>query len=110
MSYSTPSVSFSDLYSHLAEEEESSAVNNFLQDLMEREVVDSGIVEDLVLDSEERDRRMRRDPSLTMEARHRQVQNQRDVTQDCTVSGFPRFLTKVENIVVSALGAKWKSQ
>uniref|UniRef100_A0A674D6N5 Coiled-coil domain containing 191 n=1 Tax=Salmo trutta TaxID=8032 RepID=A0A674D6N5_SALTR len=73
----TPSVSFSDLYSHLAEEEESSAVNNFLQDLMEREVVDSGIVEDLVLDSEERDRRMRRDPSLTMEARHRQVRENR---------------------------------
>uniref|UniRef100_A0A8C7PHJ7 Coiled-coil domain containing 191 n=1 Tax=Oncorhynchus mykiss TaxID=8022 RepID=A0A8C7PHJ7_ONCMY len=70
-------VSFSDLYSHLAEEEESSAVNNFLQDLMEREVVDSGIVEDLALDSEERDRRMRRDPSLTMEARHRQVRENR---------------------------------
>uniref|UniRef100_A0A8C7DKS7 Coiled-coil domain containing 191 n=1 Tax=Oncorhynchus kisutch TaxID=8019 RepID=A0A8C7DKS7_ONCKI len=73
----TPTVSFSDLYSHLAEEEESSAVNNFLQDLMEREVVDSGIVEDLALDSEERDRRMRRDPSLTMEARHRQVRENR---------------------------------
>uniref|UniRef100_A0A8C8FBA4 Coiled-coil domain containing 191 n=1 Tax=Oncorhynchus tshawytscha TaxID=74940 RepID=A0A8C8FBA4_ONCTS len=73
----TPSVSFSDLYSHLAEEEESSAVNNFLQDLMEREVVDSGIVEDLALDSEERDKRMRRDPSLTMEARHRQVRENR---------------------------------
>uniref|UniRef100_A0A4W5NQ80 Coiled-coil domain containing 191 n=1 Tax=Hucho hucho TaxID=62062 RepID=A0A4W5NQ80_9TELE len=68
---------FDDLYSHLAEEEESSAVNNFLQDLMEREVVDSGIVEDLALDSEERDRRMRRDPSLTMEARHRQVRENR---------------------------------
>ncbi|KAK6299620.1 hypothetical protein J4Q44_G00296530 [Coregonus suidteri] len=69
--------SFDDLYSHLAEEEESSAVNNFLQDLMEREVVDSGIVEDLALDSEERDRRKRRDPSLTMEARHRQVRENR---------------------------------
>ncbi|XP_055784439.1 coiled-coil domain-containing protein 191-like [Salvelinus fontinalis] len=68
---------FDDLYFHLAEEEESSAVNNFLQDLMEREVVDSGIVEDLALDSEERDRRMRRDPSLTMEARHRQVRENR---------------------------------
>ncbi|CAB1340982.1 unnamed protein product, partial [Coregonus sp. 'balchen'] len=36
---------FDDLYSHLAEEEESSVVNNFLQDLMEREVVESGITE-----------------------------------------------------------------
>uniref|UniRef100_A0A8C7M7Z5 Coiled-coil domain containing 191 n=1 Tax=Oncorhynchus kisutch TaxID=8019 RepID=A0A8C7M7Z5_ONCKI len=44
---------FDDLYSHLAEEEESSVVNIFLQDLMEWEVVDSGIVQDLALDSED---------------------------------------------------------
>nr|XP_014014832.1 unnamed protein product [Salmo salar] len=68
---------FDDLYSHLAEEEESSVVNNFLQDLMEWEVVDSGIVQDLALDSEERDRRKRRGMGLTMEARQRQVRENR---------------------------------
>ncbi|XP_019897151.2 coiled-coil domain-containing protein 191 isoform X2 [Esox lucius] len=69
---------FDDLYSHLAEEEEeSSVVSNFLQDLMECEVLGSGIAEDLALDSEERDRRKRRNPSLTMEARHRQVRENR---------------------------------
>lgn len=64
-------------------------VNNFLQDLMEWEVVDSGIVQDLALDSEERDRRKRRGMGLTMEARQRQVQNQIDIKQDWTVSKFP---------------------
>ncbi|XP_070302735.1 coiled-coil domain-containing protein 191 isoform X3 [Salvelinus sp. IW2-2015] len=68
---------FDDLYSHLAEEEESSVVNNFLQDLMEWEVVDSGIVQDLALDSEERDRMKIRGMGLTMEARQRQVREKR---------------------------------
>uniref|UniRef100_A0A673YR47 Coiled-coil domain containing 191 n=1 Tax=Salmo trutta TaxID=8032 RepID=A0A673YR47_SALTR len=68
---------FDDLYSHLAEEEENLVVNNFLQDLMEWEVVDSGIVQDLALDSEERDRRKRRGMGLTMEARQRQVRENR---------------------------------
>ncbi|KAL1006529.1 hypothetical protein UPYG_G00073470 [Umbra pygmaea] len=68
---------FDDLYSLLAEEQESSAVNSVLLDLMEREVVDSRTAEDLALDSEERDRKKRRDPSLTMEARHRQVRENR---------------------------------
>ncbi|XP_055737942.1 coiled-coil domain-containing protein 191 [Salvelinus fontinalis] len=68
---------FDDLYSHLAEEEESSVVNNFLQDLMEWEVVDSGTVQDLALDSEERDRMKRRGMGLTMEARQRQVRENR---------------------------------
>ncbi|XP_046880221.1 coiled-coil domain-containing protein 191 [Hypomesus transpacificus] len=67
---------FDDLYSHLAEEEESCAVNNFLQDLMELEVLDSGTVEDLSLDSE-REKNRTRDPSITMEARHRQVRENR---------------------------------
>ncbi|KAJ8010743.1 hypothetical protein DPEC_G00078330 [Dallia pectoralis] len=66
---------FNDLYSHLVEEEEeSSVVNNFLQDLMECDVLYS---EDLALDSEERDRRKMRDPNLTMETRHRQVRENR---------------------------------
>ncbi|XP_067108128.1 coiled-coil domain-containing protein 191 [Osmerus mordax] len=67
---------FDDLYSHLVEEEDSCAVNNFLQDLMEREVLDSGTVEDLSLDSEREKKRVR-DPSITMEARHRQVRENR---------------------------------
>uniref|UniRef100_UPI003AAB573F coiled-coil domain-containing protein 191 n=1 Tax=Centroberyx gerrardi TaxID=166262 RepID=UPI003AAB573F len=67
---------FDDLYNHLAEEEENGAVNSFLQDLMEQEVLDSGIVQDLALDTEEKGKKMR-DPSITMEARHRQVRENR---------------------------------
>lgn len=54
-----------DLYKHLAEEEEHSTVNGFLQNLMEREV--SGIMDQLALDDKHRD------PTITMEARQQQV-------------------------------------
>jgi hypothetical protein len=64
-------------------------VNNFLQDLMEWEVVDSVIVQDLALDSEERDRMKRSGMGLTLEACQRQVQNQIDIKQNWAVSKFP---------------------
>uniref|UniRef100_A0A8C9ZDP4 Coiled-coil domain containing 191 n=1 Tax=Sander lucioperca TaxID=283035 RepID=A0A8C9ZDP4_SANLU len=62
---------FDDLYNCLAEEEEHSAVNSFLQDLMEQEVLDSGVMEELALDVGQT-RKKFRDPTVTMEARHLQ--------------------------------------
>ncbi|XP_049421074.1 coiled-coil domain-containing protein 191 [Epinephelus fuscoguttatus] len=67
---------FDDLYNCLAEEEEHSTVNSFLQDLMEREVLDSGVMEELALDVGQT-RKKFRDPIVTMEARHLQVRENR---------------------------------
>ncbi|KAM4534077.1 coiled-coil domain-containing protein 191 [Odontesthes bonariensis] len=67
---------FDDLYNCLAEEEEHAAVNSFLQDLMKQEVLDSGRMEELVLDDRETRKRFR-DPKVTMEARHQQVRENR---------------------------------
>uniref|UniRef100_A0A665V4S3 Coiled-coil domain containing 191 n=1 Tax=Echeneis naucrates TaxID=173247 RepID=A0A665V4S3_ECHNA len=67
---------FDDLYNCLAEEEEHSAVNRLLQDLMEQEVLDSRMMDELALDIEQT-RKKFRDPSLTMEARHQQVRKNR---------------------------------
>lgn len=64
------------MYTDLEQEEESSVVNNFLQELMEHEVLDSGTVEDLSLDCD-RGKRRTRNPGLTMEVRHRQVKENR---------------------------------
>ncbi|XP_068199882.1 coiled-coil domain-containing protein 191 [Antennarius striatus] len=67
---------FHDLYHHLAEEEEGSTVNSVLQDLMEKEVLDCGMMEELVLDVGQTKKTFR-DPIITMEARHLQVQENR---------------------------------
>ncbi|GAA6214973.1 coiled-coil domain-containing protein 191 isoform X1 [Lates japonicus] len=67
---------FDDLYNCLAEEEEHIAVNTFLQDLMEQEVLDSGMMEELALDVGQT-RKKFRDPVVTMEARHQQVRENR---------------------------------
>ncbi|XP_070709128.1 coiled-coil domain-containing protein 191 [Pempheris klunzingeri] len=67
---------FDDLYNCLAGEEENSAVNRFLQDLMEQEVLNSGVMEELALDVGQA-RKKFRDPIVTMEARHMQVQENR---------------------------------
>ncbi|XP_034717575.1 coiled-coil domain-containing protein 191 [Etheostoma cragini] len=67
---------FDDLYNCLAEEEEHSAVNSFLQDLMEQEVLDSGGIEELAMDVGQT-RKKFRDPTVTMEARHLQVRENR---------------------------------
>ncbi|XP_068588435.1 coiled-coil domain-containing protein 191 [Cebidichthys violaceus] len=67
---------FDDLYNCLAEEEEQSAVNSFLQDLMEQEVLDSGVMEELALDVGQT-RKKFRNPIVTMEARHLQVRENR---------------------------------
>ncbi|XP_030622997.1 coiled-coil domain-containing protein 191 [Chanos chanos] len=69
---------FDDMYSHLAEQEETAAVGSFLQELMESEVLGSEIVHDLHLDSEREKRKWKtRNPSVTMEMRHRQVKENR---------------------------------
>ncbi|KAL2085140.1 hypothetical protein ACEWY4_018460 [Coilia grayii] len=69
--------SFNDMYADLEQEEESSVVSSFLRELMEREVLDGGALEELSLDSSERARRRARDPGLTMEVRHKQVKENR---------------------------------
>ncbi|XP_074477330.1 coiled-coil domain-containing protein 191 [Sebastes fasciatus] len=67
---------FDDLYNCLVEEEENSAVNSFLQDLMEQEVLDSGVMEELALDVGQTRKKLR-DPIVTMETRHLQVRENR---------------------------------
>ncbi|XP_017262243.1 coiled-coil domain-containing protein 191 [Kryptolebias marmoratus] len=63
---------FDDLYKCLAEEEEESAVNSVLQDLMEQELLDSGMMEELSLDDGEAKKKLR-NPIVAMEARRQQV-------------------------------------
>ncbi|XP_065114232.1 coiled-coil domain-containing protein 191 [Paramisgurnus dabryanus] len=67
---------FDELYSHLAQEEENSVVENFLQDLMETEVLDGRLVEDLDMNSDSI-KKTGIDPSITMEMRHKQVKENR---------------------------------
>lgn len=56
------------------EEEERSAVNSVLQDLMEQELLDRAMIEELAVDVSEK-RKKFRDPVVTMEARHLQVRD-----------------------------------
>uniref|UniRef100_A0A3P9KVZ2 Coiled-coil domain containing 191 n=1 Tax=Oryzias latipes TaxID=8090 RepID=A0A3P9KVZ2_ORYLA len=58
------------------EEKQSGNVNNILQELKEREVLDSVMMEKLVLDDETTPKKFT-DPVLSMEARHRQVRENR---------------------------------
>lgn len=51
-------------------------VENFLQDLMETEVLDFGMAEDLKVNSGET-KKTWRDPSVTIEMRHKQVKENR---------------------------------
>uniref|UniRef100_A0A3B4E9M4 Coiled-coil domain containing 191 n=1 Tax=Pygocentrus nattereri TaxID=42514 RepID=A0A3B4E9M4_PYGNA len=66
---------FDDMYSQLAQEDESFEVYNFLQDLMETELLESRAVDGLRLDAETE--RKCRDPSITMQVRHQQVKERR---------------------------------
>ncbi|KAK7123764.1 hypothetical protein R3I93_022012 [Phoxinus phoxinus] len=67
---------FDDMYFHLAQEEDNSVVHNFLQDLMDTEVLDFGIMENLKGDSDQSKKKWR-NPSITMEVRHKQVKESR---------------------------------
>lgn len=51
-------------------------VENFLQDLMETEVLDFGMAENLKVNSDET-RKTWRDPNVTIEMRHKQVKENR---------------------------------
>ncbi|XP_061093487.1 coiled-coil domain-containing protein 191 isoform X2 [Conger conger] len=71
---------FDDLYSHLDQEAEDCAVHNVLQELMELEMVDSGVAEDLMSDMERKKTR-KNNALVPMEMRHQLVrdsQAQRD--------------------------------
>ncbi|XP_032632718.1 coiled-coil domain-containing protein 191 isoform X2 [Chelonoidis abingdonii] len=63
---------FDDLCSYLEQEMESTTVQDFLQNLLQNEVVDSGILEDLRIE-EIKEKKKTRDPRITMELRHKQV-------------------------------------
>lgn len=67
---------FDEMYFNLAQEEENSVVKNFLQDLMETEVLDFGMAEDLKVNSDET-KKTWRNPSIIMDMRHKQVKENR---------------------------------
>uniref|UniRef100_A0A8D2BDY8 Coiled-coil domain containing 191 n=1 Tax=Sciurus vulgaris TaxID=55149 RepID=A0A8D2BDY8_SCIVU len=67
---------FDDLCGYLEEEEESTTVQKFMDHLLHKEVVDSGMLEDLGM-KENQDKKQQKDPRLTMEMRHKQVKENR---------------------------------
>ncbi|XP_074157332.1 coiled-coil domain-containing protein 191 isoform X3 [Sminthopsis crassicaudata] len=67
---------FDDLCGHLEEEEESTTVKQFMDHLLHKDVVDSGILEDLGM-KENQEKKKQKDPRLTMEIRHKQVKENR---------------------------------
>ncbi|NXK55616.1 CC191 protein, partial [Chauna torquata] len=67
---------FDDLCSYLEHELESSSVQEYLQHLLQSEVVNCGIVEDLRLEDMKGKQKLA-DPRVTMELRHKQVKENR---------------------------------
>lgn len=67
---------FDDLCGYLEEEDESTTVQKFIDHLLHKDVVDSGILEDLGM-NEKQDKKWQKDPRLTMEMRHKQVKENR---------------------------------
>ncbi|XP_012507695.1 PREDICTED: coiled-coil domain-containing protein KIAA1407 homolog isoform X1 [Propithecus coquereli] len=67
---------FDDLCGYLEEEEESTTVQKFIDHLLHKDVVDSGMLEDLGR-KENQDKKQQKDPRLTMEMRHKQVKENR---------------------------------
>ncbi|EHA97746.1 Coiled-coil domain-containing protein KIAA1407 [Heterocephalus glaber] len=66
---------FDDLCGYLEEEEESITIQKFMDHLLHKEVVDSGILEDLGM--KENQDKQQKDSRLTMEMRHKQVKENR---------------------------------
>ncbi|XP_013007292.2 coiled-coil domain-containing protein 191 isoform X1 [Cavia porcellus] len=66
---------FDDLCGYLEEEEEGTAVQKFIDHLLHKKLVDSGMLEDLGM-KENQDKKQK-DPRLTMEMRHKQVKENR---------------------------------
>nr|XP_056714492.1 coiled-coil domain-containing protein 191 [Euleptes europaea] len=67
---------FDDLYYYVEQEIENTTVQDFLQHLLQSEVVNSGILEDLRTE-DFKEKRKSRDPRITMELRHKQVKENR---------------------------------
>ncbi|XP_075398623.1 coiled-coil domain-containing protein 191 [Tenrec ecaudatus] len=67
---------FDDLCDYLEEEEESTSVQKFIDHLLHKDVVGSGLLDDLGL-QENQDTQQQKDPRLTMEMRHKQVKENR---------------------------------
>uniref|UniRef100_A0ABM5FX22 Coiled-coil domain-containing protein 191 n=1 Tax=Pogona vitticeps TaxID=103695 RepID=A0ABM5FX22_9SAUR len=67
---------FDDLYSYLEEELEDTTVQDFLQHLLQSEVISNGILEDLQTE-DLKEKKKARDPRITMELRHKQVKENR---------------------------------
>ncbi|XP_069491994.1 coiled-coil domain-containing protein 191 [Ambystoma mexicanum] len=72
---------FDDLCGYLEQEVESTTVQDYMQRLLQKEVVDSGILEDLGIGEDQRKKRPK-DPKLTMELRHQQVKENRAKRQE----------------------------
>ncbi|XP_007469593.1 PREDICTED: coiled-coil domain-containing protein KIAA1407 homolog, partial [Lipotes vexillifer] len=64
------------LCGYLEEEDESTTFQKFIDHLLHKDVVDSGILEDLGM-NENQDKKWQKDPHLTMEMRHKQVKENR---------------------------------
>ncbi|XP_060006561.1 coiled-coil domain-containing protein 191 isoform X5 [Lagenorhynchus albirostris] len=67
---------FDDLCGYLEEEDESTTFQKFIDHLLRKDVVDSGILDDLGM-NENQDKKWQKDPHLTMEMRHKQVKENR---------------------------------
>ncbi|KAM9320402.1 coiled-coil domain-containing protein 191 [Gastrophryne carolinensis] len=67
---------FDDLYQHLEQETDDTNTQDIIQKLLEKELVDSGILENLRSQRSER-KSKRRDPRVAMEVRHQQVKENR---------------------------------
>lgn len=67
---------FDDLCGYLEQEVESTTVQDYMQQLLQKEVVDSGILEDLGI-GDDQGKKRRKDPKLTMDLRHQQVKENR---------------------------------
>ncbi|XP_020862810.1 coiled-coil domain-containing protein 191 [Phascolarctos cinereus] len=67
---------FDDLYGHLEEEEESTTVKQFIDHLLHKDIVDSGVLEDHGV-KENQEKKKQKDPCLIMEMRHKQVKENR---------------------------------
>ncbi|XP_004606843.2 coiled-coil domain-containing protein 191 isoform X1 [Sorex araneus] len=67
---------FDDLCDYLEEEEEGDTVKKFIDHLLHKDVVDSGVLDDLRM-KENQDQKQQKDPRLTMEMRHKQVKENR---------------------------------
>lgn len=65
----------------MEEEEESTTIQKFIDHLLHKDVVDSGMLEDLGMNGNQ-DKKQQKDPRLTMEMRHKQVGGKNKIKMD----------------------------